>query len=266
MNDREIEVETVSYAGQDGPIRARLAKPKGAAAGPAILIGMEAFGWADHILDLTERFARAGYTTLMPDLYSNDPARAELTVAEIEAVLPLSRLPAEEADAEIARRPAADQPALKKAMAWRRKMATVTSYGPDFAAGLAYLKSRPEVDPRRVAAIGYCMGGGLVAELAASGADLAAAIVYYGRLPDGARVGAIKAPVQGHFGALDAGVNASIPSFEAGMKAAGKRFDKFVHEGAHHAFFNDTRTSFHPQASKTAWDATLAFLSETTAA
>ena len=49
-------------------------------------------------------------------------------------------------------------------------------------AGLSVLQNRPEVDPERIAAIGYCFGGTNVLELAYSGADLAGVVSFHGSL------------------------------------------------------------------------------------
>jgi dienelactone hydrolase len=51
-------------------------------------------------------------------------------------------------------------------------------------AGLDLLKSRPEVDPARIAAIGYCFGGGVALELARSRTDLAAVVAFHPGLTD----------------------------------------------------------------------------------
>lgn len=50
------------------------------------------------------------------------------------------------------------------------------------AAALAILKANPRVDPKRIAAIGYCFGGTCVLELARSGADLAGIVSFHGGL------------------------------------------------------------------------------------
>lgn len=50
------------------------------------------------------------------------------------------------------------------------------------AAGLATLKADPHVDPTRIAAIGYCFGGGCALELARSGAELMGVVSFHGNL------------------------------------------------------------------------------------
>jgi dienelactone hydrolase len=49
-------------------------------------------------------------------------------------------------------------------------------------AALAAVKSLPQVDPRRVAAMGYCFGGLCVLDLARSGADVRGVVSFHGLL------------------------------------------------------------------------------------
>ncbi|MCX5873246.1 MAG: dienelactone hydrolase family protein [Deltaproteobacteria bacterium] len=49
-------------------------------------------------------------------------------------------------------------------------------------AGLAELKKNPNVDPNRIAAIGYCFGGTTVLELARSGAPVLGVVSFHGGL------------------------------------------------------------------------------------
>jgi len=49
-------------------------------------------------------------------------------------------------------------------------------------AALKVLGTDPRVDPKRLAAIGFCLGGTTVLELACSGADLAGVVSFHGGL------------------------------------------------------------------------------------
>jgi carboxymethylenebutenolidase len=67
--------------------------------------------------------------------------------------------------------------------------------------------------------------------------------------------------VQGHYGSLDGGI--PVPRVEAmgeAMTAAGIPNEFHVYEGAEHSFFNDTRSSYNPEAAALAWARTLAWL------
>jgi dienelactone hydrolase len=52
-----------------------------------------------------------------------------------------------------------------------------------FSAALEELKAHPSTDTSRTAAIGYCMGGGIVLHMARYGADLNAVASFHGALP-----------------------------------------------------------------------------------
>src|SRR5690606_21631275 len=125
-----------------------------------------------------------------------------------------------------------------------------STYVPDLQAAVDYLKTRSDVRPEAIGSIGWCMGGGLSGALAASGADLAAAVIYYGPIPDLDKVGNIKCPVQGHYGGDDAPITSRVPEFEAAMKAAGKYLETYIYEGAPHAFTNDHRVTYREEPTR----------------
>jgi dienelactone hydrolase len=52
-----------------------------------------------------------------------------------------------------------------------------------FTAAMEFLKQQPSVDPTRIAAIGYCMGGGVVLNMARQGVDLKGIASFHGSLP-----------------------------------------------------------------------------------
>jgi carboxymethylenebutenolidase len=115
----------------------------------------------------------------------------------------------------------------------------------------------------KVASIGFCMGGGLSARLAAHDPALAGAIVFYGMSPPDAEAAKIRCPVLGLYGALDPRINASVPAFQA---AAGERLEVHTYDGAYHAFFNETRPVYSVDAARDAWARALGFLARVTAA
>ncbi len=107
------------------------------------------------------------------------------------------------------------------------------------AAGLARLQEHRLVDPARIAAIGYCFGGGGVLELARAGADLAGVVSFHGSLdtpnPEDAR--AIKAKVLVCHGAVDPHVSQeAVAGFIKEMEAAHVDYQLIMYAGAVHAF------------------------------
>lgn len=251
-----VTTERLTYPSDSGGVKAFLAKPASGAPWPGILVIQEVFGLDPHIEDVTQRLARGGYLALTPDLYSHDQIRAALTVQDIGTSMGVRRAP--DVEEAISKLPAERQDGVRRAMQWLGSRDSST-YLPDLQAGLAYLKGRPDVRADAVACIGFCMGGGLSGQVATSGADLAAAVVWYGTPPPLDEVANVKCPVQGHYGGEDHGITSRVPELEAAMKQHGKEFTSFVYEGAPHAFGNDTRDSYRPEATKLAWARTLDF-------
>lgn len=121
----------------------------------------------------------------------------------------------------------------------------------DFAAAVEFLRQRGG----KVAVMGFCWGGGLALR-AAQKLDIAAGIAFYGtRLPVYLDC-PLAAPMLGHFGAQDSHVppemldqvQAYLPDFEIHLYEAG------------HAFANDARAEYAPQAAALAHERSIAFL------
>ena len=113
---------------------------------------------------------------------------------------------------------------------------------------------------RKVGTIGFCWGGGMVNNLAVAAPNLDAGVAYYGVAPKTEDVARIKAPLMLHYAGLDQRINSTAPAFEAAMKQAGVSYQKFVYDGANHAFNNETgKERYDEAAAKLAWTRTMDF-------
>lgn len=239
LEDERLLREQVEYKSGDATIHGFLCRPKAPGRYPAVLVIHEIFGLVDHIRDVTCRLAQAGYVALAPDLYTREggaPEGMDLT----------------------------------KLREFVGKIADARMVG-DLQAGMRYLRTRQDVRGDRIGSVGFCMGGLYSLLLAGRAPDLTAAVVYYGRLvyPEKTEqkptapmdlVKEMRAAIQGHFGGDDQAIPVeSVEKFRAALAEHGKTHEIYLYEGAPHAFHNDTRPSYRPEAAKLAWSRTLAW-------
>ena len=187
----------------------------------AVLVIHENKGLNDWVRSVAGRLAGAGYSALAIDLLSEEGGTG--TFAD----------------------PAAATAALGT-VAPERFIA-------DLRSGLGELARR--VPNQKSAAVGFCFGGGLVWRLLAAGEPrLAAAVPFYGPLPDNPDfAGSRGAAVLGFYGALDQRVTDSEPAARAALQRAGLVHELVVEPDADHAFFNDTGPRYQPAAAADAW-------------
>ena len=225
--DTALETAAITWAGPKGQLHgawAQAAQPKG-----AILVIHENKGLNDWVRTVAGRFAGVGYSSLAIDLLSQNGGTA--TFAD----------PAE-ATAALGNRAPEDMVA-------------------DLKSGIGEVSAR--TPGAKVAAIGFCMGGGLVWRLLAAGTpELAAAFPFYGPTPDEPDFAGSKGvAVLGFYGELDQRVNAGEPVARAALERAGLVHELVTEPGANHAFFNDTGDRYDAGAAADAWRRTLYWLS-----
>jgi carboxymethylenebutenolidase len=203
-----------------------LARRKGAAKRPAVIVIHENRGVNPHIKDVARRLAVDGFLAFAMD-----------------ALSPLGGTPADEDEARerIGKLDHADTLAR-------------------FAAAVPFLAAHPE-SSGKVGAVGFCWGGAMANRLAAAGTSLAASVAYYGMPLPAEEVPKVTAALLLHYAGLDERINAGMPAYEAALKANGKTYEQYVYEGANHAFNNDTNTARYDKgAADLAWGRTIAFL------
>ena len=94
------------------------------------------------------------------------------------------------------------------------------------------------------------------------GADLAAAVPFYGAQPPAADAAKIKAAMLLHYASLDTRITGNWPAWDEALKAANVVHTGYVYEGANHGFHNDTTPRYDEAAAKLAWQRTLDFFNK----
>jgi carboxymethylenebutenolidase len=128
----------------------------------------------------------------------------------------------------------------------------------DMVASALWLKSRADCTGK-IGATGFCYGGGVANTLAVRlGADLAAAVPFYGGPPAKDDVPKIKAAVLVHHGELDTRLAATWPAYDAALKAANVVHEGYIYPGAVHGFNCDaTPERYNKAAADLAWQRTI---------
>ena len=132
-------------------------------------------------------------------------------------------------------------------------------------AAVEQVKKDKRVDPKRIAAIGYCFGGSAVLELARSGADVRFVGSFHGSLDTSmpAKEGAVKATVVAFHGAEDKGVNPAVPGFIEEMRAAKADWALVQFGNAVHGFtVSDRPEAYDEKADRRSWRMLEGFLKE----
>jgi carboxymethylenebutenolidase len=128
-----------------------------------------------------------------------------------------------------------------------------------------YVSSLPNVDPSKIASMGWCFGGGQSLQLALNSEDhpLAATIVYYGSplITDNSNLSKIKWPVLGVFGDQDRGIPVEkVNEFKSTLNELGVPNEIYIYRGVGHAFANPSGANYAPKETQDAWEKTLSFL------
>ncbi len=230
-------MQTLEFQRPDGQtargVLVEAAQPLG-----AVVVIQEWWGVNDQIRGVARRFADAGFTALVPDLY-----RGKSTVEAEEAHHLMTGLNFGEAAQQ------------------------------DIRGAVQYLKGR-NIGRGKVGVTGYCMGGALTVLTMTMAPEADAGVVWYGYPPlEYVDAGKIKAPVMAHWATQDAAFPiAGVDALEEKFKAAGVRYEGHRYL-AQHAFANETAqgpgripmTQYDAAWAQLAWDRTLRFFGRTLA-
>jgi len=221
----KTEIATVQSPQGNGTIKGYLVRPANATGKlPAVLVVHENRGLNPHIEDIARRLAVANFMAFAPDGltsvggYPGDDDKGGQLFGTVD----------------------------------RAKMTE------DFVAAAVWLKGRPDSNGK-LGVTGFCYGGGIANTLAVRmGADLAAAVPYYGAAPQAADVPKIKAAVLVHHGEMDTRLAQAWPAYEAALKAANVPHEGYIYPGAVHGFNNDaTPMRYNEAAAKQSWTRTV---------
>ncbi|WP_141732228.1 dienelactone hydrolase family protein [Oligoflexus tunisiensis] len=229
-NDKRIKGETVTVDSPqgNGKITGYLARPAEPKSGklPVVLVVHENRGLNPYIEDVTRRFAVEGFIAYAPDGltsvggYPGDEDKGRELFKKVD----------------------------------EGKMTA------DFEAAARWLKARSDSNGK-LGVVGFCFGGKIANTLAVRmGADLQAAVPFYGSQPASQDVAKIRAALLIHDASLDERIMKGWPAYEEALKANKVDYTHYTYEGAQHGFHNDTTPRYDEKAAKLAWSRTVDFL------
>jgi len=234
-----IQSKIIEYKGKDATLEGVLywddsvTTPR-----PGVLIVHQWLGLTDYEKHRAEMLAQLGYVAFCADVYGKGVRPHDIKEAGVEATKYKS-----------------DRALLRQRV----------------NAELAVLKYQGQVDPNRVAAIGYCFGGTAVLELARSGAELNGVVSFHGGLdsPTPADGKNIKCPVLVCHGADDPFEKPEdLAAFENEMRAANVDWRLIKYGGAVHSFTQPMAdgslpgAKYNERADKRSWEDMKLFLAE----
>lgn len=239
MSTEELKAIPIPYKDNDRRLEGYLVSRKGARNAPGVLVVPTWRNLDSGICHRADRLANYGYTVFVADLFGVGvrPAPPELPMSVVG-------------------------PLLADRVSFRRRL---------FAA-LETFQARSECAKNNIAAVGYCLGGCGVLELARAGAPLRGIVALHGILsaPLPAEPNAIRAKVLVQHGDADPVVPfGEVVAFMEEMRAARVNWEIDIYSEAMHSFTGEgvankatPEAGLHPQSEDRSWHTTLRFLKE----
>jgi len=198
---------------------------------PGVLIIHQWMGLKDYEKMRAEQIAMLGYVAFAADIYGKGIRAADKDEARKQATIYRSD---------------------RKLMRERAR------------AGFETLRKMKNVDPARIAVMGYCFGGGVALELARSGTEVAGTVSFHGNYdtPDTGDAKKIKGRVLAIHGADDPNISQqSVVAFEDELRKAMVDYQIVIYGGAVHAFTdpsagndNSKGAAYNKKADERSWE------------
>jgi carboxymethylenebutenolidase len=207
---------------------AYVAQPDDNVQHPGVVLIQEWWGIEPHIRSVAQRLAAEGFVVAVPDLYHGKVATEPDEAAKMVMLLTQS----------------------------------VDRASKEIIGALETLKAMPNVEPKKLGLIGFCVGGFLAYTVAARYDDLAAVVPFYGGGydPTPQEVAKVNAPVLAIYGRKDQSIPPSqVQKIERLYKEAGKDLTVKVYN-AGHAFLNPDHGMGNEAAAAEAWPLAINFL------
>lgn len=199
---------------------------------PAVLVVHEWWGLNDYARQRADKLAELGYVAFAVDMYGTGKVT--------------------------------DHP--KQAGEWSKEISqNKTAWQQRAVAGLTVLKQQPQTDPERMAAIGYCFGGGTVQQLAYAGVGLKGVVSFHGSLqePPADVAGKTNTKLLICHGGADAFTPPDkFQAYLAAMATSGLDYEIDIYGNAKHSFtnpgaakYNIPALGYSPSADRRSWEA-----------
>lgn len=219
--------QDVSFPSENKSLNAYYARPDGAGPFPGILVIHEAFGLNQNMKDIARQFVEQGYAALVVDLFGS----RSRVLCMFSIFLGMQRNSLNHA-------------AIR-----------------DLKNSLTFLSQQAGVDPNRLGAVGYCLGGSLAIALACTDNRLKAIAPYYGMNPRPFEAVKNLCPVVGSYPGQDF-TAAGGQKLDNALDAYHIPHDIKIYPNAKHSFFNDKGPSYYAQAANDSWERVLAYFQE----
>jgi carboxymethylenebutenolidase len=237
MASKWIEIPT-----SDGHMHSYLSEPDGGGPYPGVVVLQEAFGVNEYVRSVCDRLADEGYVAVAPELFHRTGTHLELPHGDWDQVK-------------------AHFTAL-----------TNDTLEEDIGAAVAALRAKTEVDPKRLATMGFCVGG-FAALLGGLTTAVAAVVAFYpggviherpgiNLKPFGDRLKTMHAATLVNFGGEDQSISeADRAAIKHALELSHSRHSTMVWPGAKHGFHSYDRADvFNPQAAEDAWHKSMDWL------